>query len=79
MRQVRERPVRLSPLPLVRMTENMPCREAAAMLGVNTGTLQKWRNGEIQQGLHYARADKIACQQLGVHPASIWGKDWWLV
>lgn len=49
------------------------------MLGVNAGTLQKWRNGETQQGLHYARADKIACQSLGVHPTAIWGKDWWRV
>jgi hypothetical protein len=78
-KQTRERPIRLSPVPLIQMVEGMPCREAAAMLGVNAGTLQKWRNGETQQGLHYARADRIACQSLGVHPTAIWGKDWWLV
>lgn len=75
----RERPVRLSPLPLVRIVDGMSCREAAAMLGINTGTLQKWRNGETAQGLHYARADRIAVQQLGVHPTAIWGQAWWKV
>lgn len=76
-RQVRERPLRLSPEPLVRMVDGMPCREAAAFLGVNAGTLQKWRNGDTTQGLHYARADRIACHALGMHPASIWGAEWW--
>ena len=75
----RERPIRLSPEPLVRIVEGMPCREAAALLGINAGTLQKWRNGETQQGLHYAKADQIACNALGVHPTAIWGKQWWQV
>jgi len=75
----RERPVRLSPEPLVKIVDGMPCREAAAMLGINAGTLQKWRNGETQQGLHYAKADQIACNALGVHPTAIWGKQWWQV
>lgn len=77
--QQRERANRLSPLPLVRIVEGMPCRDGAAMLGINAGTLQKWRNGETQQGLHYARADRIACNALGVHPTAIWGEQWWRV
>lgn len=75
----RERPQRLSPIPLLRITEDMPCREAAAFLGVNAGTLQKWRNGDIETGLHYARADRIAIKNLGKHPADVWGQDWWKV
>ena len=75
----RERPVRLSPDPLVKLVEGMPCREAANMLGINAGTLQKWRTGDTEQGLHYARADRIACQALGVHPTAIWGQAWWQV
>ena len=63
----------------LRITEDMPCREAAAFLGVNAGTLQKWRNGDIETGLHYARADRIAIKNLGKHPADVWGQDWWKV
>jgi len=73
----RQRAPRLSPEPLVRMVEGMTCRDAAAYLGVNAGTLQKWRNGETRQGLHYAKADTIACRALGVHPSAIWGREWW--
>lgn len=75
----RDKPQRLSPLPLLRITEDMPCREAAAFLGINAGTLQKWRNGDIETGLHYARADRIAIKALGKHPADVWGKEWWQV
>ena len=75
----RDRPQRLSPLPLLRITDGMPCREAATFLGINAGTLQKWRNGETETGLHYARADRIAIKNLGKHPADIWGQDWWKV
>lgn len=78
-RGMRERPNRLSPLPLLRMTDGMPCREAAAMLGVNAGTLQKWRNGETEIGLHYAQADRIAIRHLGTHPSNVWGQEWWKV
>ena len=75
----RDKPNRLSPLPLLRMTDHMPCRDAAAMLGINAGTLQKWRNGEIETGLHYAQADRIAIRSLGVHPSFVWGAEWWKV
>tara|TARA_R110000868_G_scaffold347228_2_gene608292 strand:+ start:254 stop:520 length:267 start_codon:yes stop_codon:yes gene_type:complete len=75
----RERPNRLSPLPLLKLTEGMPCRDGASMLGINTGTLQKWRNGETAIGLHYAQADRIAVRHLGIHPSSLWGRDWWRV
>ena len=68
---------RLSPVPLLQLTEGMPCRDAAAMLGINTGTLQKWRNGETHIGLHYAHADRIAIRNLGTHPANLWGAEWW--
>lgn len=74
----RERPARLSPEPLLNMTRDLPVREAAAMLGINVGTLQKWRTGESQLGLHYATADRIAIR-LGTHPAVLWGREWWKV
>jgi hypothetical protein len=75
----RERPNRLSPEPLLALTRDMPVRDAAEMLGINVGTLQKWRNGETHAGLHYAQADRIAVRHLGTHPAVIWGNDWWKV
>jgi len=75
----RERPNRLSPLPLLLLTEGMPCRDGASMLGINTGTLQKWRNGETAIGLHYAQADRIAVRHLNTHPSLLWGRDWWRV
>ncbi len=73
----RERIARLSPEPLLRIVQDMACRDAAAFLGVNVGTLQKWRNDETSIGLHYARADRIAVRNLGKHPSAIWGADWW--
>jgi len=41
----RERPGRLSPEPLLRFVADLPCREAAEALGVNPGTMVKWRSG----------------------------------
>jgi hypothetical protein len=76
---LRERPTRLSPLPLLNLTDGMTCRDAAAMLGINAGTLQKWRNGNTDIGLHYAQADRIAVRSLGTHPSLIWGKEWWRI
>lgn len=75
----RERTNRLSPLPLLLLTEAMTCRDGASALGINVGTLQKWRNGDTDIGIHYAQADRIAVRHLGVHPSSLWGRDWWRV
>ena len=72
----RERIKRLSTAPILRAVHDLPVREAAAQLGVNVGTLVKWRNSEGASTIHYARADRIAIR-LGVHPSVMWGKDWW--
>ena len=74
-----KRPTRLSPEPLLVLTRDMPVRDAAAMLGINVGTLQKWRNGDTQVGIHYATADRIAVRHLNTHPSLIWGNDWWQI
>lgn len=73
----RERPARLSPEPLLRFVEGLTCRDAAEALGVNPGTIVKWRAGETSVGLHYAKADRIAVKHLRMHPSVIWGIEWW--
>lgn len=75
--QKRERPARLSPEPLLKFVVDLPVRDAAEALGVNTGTLVKWRSGNFEPGLHYAKADRIAIMHLRVHPSFVWGQEWW--
>lgn len=72
----RERTARLSCEPILRAVTDLPVREAATTLGVNVGTLMKWRASEGEATVHYARADRIACR-LGVHPSAMWGRAWW--
>lgn len=45
----------------------------AERCGVSTRTVQRWRRGAL---LQVATADRVACE-LGMHPAEIWGDDWW--
>ena len=73
----RERPPRLSPEPLLRYVADLPCREAAAALGINPGTRVKWRAGDFEPGIHYAKADRIAIKNLRTHPSVVWGQEWW--
>lgn len=72
----RERIARLSTTPVLKAVEGLPVRDAAERLGVNVGTLVKWRASEGNATIHYSRADKIAIR-LGVHPSQMWGRDWW--
>jgi hypothetical protein len=72
----RERVARLSTTPILRVVNDLPVRDAADLLGVNVGTLMKWRASEGSATIHYARADRIAIR-LGYHPSAMWGKDWW--
>lgn len=72
----RERIARLSTTPVLRAVHDLPVREAAEVLGVNVGTLMKWRASEGTATIHYARADRIAIR-LGHHPSVLWGRDWW--
>lgn len=72
----RERIARLSCEPVLRVVSDLPVRDGAELLGVNVGTLMKWRQSEGSATIHYARADRIAIR-LGVHPSAMWGRDWW--
>lgn len=72
----RERIARLSTEPVLRAVSDLPVREAAEKLGINVGTLVKWRASEGTATIHYARADRIAIR-LGVHPSAMWGREWW--
>lgn len=46
----------------------------AEACGVTRRTVSRWRH----RGLTWDKADKAACA-LGLHPASVWGGDWWAV
>ena len=74
----RERPPRFSPDPLLRIVDGLSMRDAADVLGVNPGTITRWRNSsdENPSSIHFVKADEIAVR-VGVHPASIWGQAWW--
>lgn len=63
--------------PLVNLYEsfgtNRPSeRELADILGVERQTLRRWK----ETGVPLLKADRLACK-LGMHPAEIWGEDWW--
>lgn len=73
----RERTARLSTAPILRAVDDLPVREAAVLLGVNVGTLMKWRASEGAATIHYARADRIAIR-LGHHPSHMW-REWWSI
>lgn len=72
----RERTARLSTAPILRVVDDLPVRDGADLLGVNVGTLMKWRASEGAATIHYARADRIAIR-LGHHPSVLWGREWW--
>jgi hypothetical protein len=74
----RERTARLSTTPILRAVEDLPVRDAAQILGINVGTLVKWRASEGECTVHYARAERIAIR-LGSHPAYLWGREWWQI
>ncbi len=74
----RERTARLTTEPILAKVADLPVREAADLLGVNVGTLMKWRASEGTATVHFARADKIAVR-LGVHPCAMWGRTWWTI
>lgn len=47
-------------------------RTIAEACGVTRGTVGRWR----RHGINRNHADSVACR-LGLHPAYIWGHDWW--
>jgi hypothetical protein len=59
----------LSTTPILRVVNDLPVRDGADLLGVNVGTLMKWRASEGSATIHYARADRIAIR-LGLPPFS---------
>jgi hypothetical protein len=47
-------------------------RLVAEAVGVTRRTVFRW----ARDGLTWGAADKAACA-LGLHPSSVWGRDWW--
>lgn len=61
-------------LPLAPLAQLEPNRSALARrVGCARRTVARWAHA----GLMPAVADEVAAR-LGLHPADIWGDDWWL-
>jgi hypothetical protein len=48
--------------------------ELGERLEVDRLTIKRWRQGTSR--LYAATADRVALR-LGLHPANVWGDDWW--
>jgi hypothetical protein len=46
--------------------------DLAEVAQVNSGTIWNWK----KHGIPEPQADKVAVR-MGLHPASIWGDEWW--
>ena len=65
----------IDPRPLLAMwPETATAAELAAACGVTRRTIVRWRNGHTR--LTVGMAEGVA-DRLGVHPAEIWGPDYW--
>lgn len=47
----------------------------ARVLGVSTRQVMRWKQPGV--GIRIHQADRICIQVLGIHPAEIWGDDYW--
>lgn len=64
----------LSPLPLMRLFKPQESnQEIAERLQINASTVSNYRNNKVL--IRFGVADELACR-LGMHPSSIWGKEW---
>jgi hypothetical protein len=61
--------------PLLDLIAHLDAPEAAAKLGVSDDSIRQWRSRGTTK-LFVDRADQYAVR-LGLHPALIWGDDWW--
>ena len=66
--------ITVDPAPLLAALGDLDDHGAAALLGVTSRTLIRWRSGHARIG-SIERADQLAVA-LGLHPASIW-PDYW--
>ena len=61
--------------PLLDLTELLgPC-DIASLCGVARETVYRWRDGTTTT-ITPGDADRMAIR-MGMHPAEIWGDDWW--
>lgn len=64
--------VGLDPGPLLAVVPGS-AREQAEACGVTQRTVCRWRSGS---GVDRRIADAVAVR-VGLHPAEVWGDDWW--
>lgn len=60
------------PAPLLALVSGS-AREQATACGVTVRTVGRWRAGA---GVDRRTADEVAVR-LGLHPAEVWGDEWW--
>ena len=64
---------RLPFAPVLELYPNQSFRGLADIFGVTWTAIRAW----TERGVPFHRADEIAVRRMGVHPASVWGDDWW--
>lgn len=65
---------RLDPAPILALVAGRSDREISDRIGVSRRTVWRWRQGVTL--VYPATADRVAVR-LGLHPANVWGDDWW--
>jgi hypothetical protein len=60
--------------PLLDRHRGLSLNQALKNLGIDHGQFYQWRK---YGGITLWAADKIAVNNLGVHPGEVWGNLWW--
>lgn len=61
--------------PIDHLIGDRSCDEIAADLAMTTRSVQRW----ITKGLNWQQADVFACRILHLHPATVFGEEWYEV
>lgn len=65
----------LPPAPLLSMWEEGTSNTVVAeACGTTRNAVRRWH----ENGVHPVVADRV-CARLGLHPADVWGDDWWRI
>jgi hypothetical protein len=59
--------------PLLEFHDGMNILSIARALHCTNSDIYRWK----REGITIWRADQIAVDKLGVHPAVVWGEMWW--
>lgn len=54
----------------------MLAKDIQRLLDINHGTLYRWRRDNFMATIY--TCDELAVRA-GLHPAEVWGDDWWII